>query len=248
MNTQDYISTLCEAEQRALAICGITKAAQLATCRFSALCVDAERAREFFPEEMAALTQERLQAIFRIATEQMGAPAETTETPQLSRLNQPASPATDTPASGDMPLSSPPRAKSKIDRRYSKSHCIPSRQPVRTYLSALLVVLFYLDCAAWLIVPTMLYIGLLPTDNAALVLTALALPPVLYFVVCTGTVCTVCKVRYITKRGFAYSRYAHKWPLLGTPLSTALHILLFLWFHCPACGTPQSIFRRRKRH
>lgn len=248
MNTQDYISTLNEAEQRALAICGITKAAQLATCRYAALCVDAEQAREFFPEEMAVLTQERLQSIFRTAAEQMGVPAEPAEIPQQSRQNQDASPDTETRATSGVTLSRAPHAKSKFDRRYSKAHCIPCRQPVRTYLSALLVVLFYLDCAAWLIVPILLYLGLLPTDNATLVLTALALPPVLYFVVCPGTSCTVCKVLYITKRGFAYSRHAHNWPLLGTPLSTALHILLFLWFHCPACGTPQSLFRRRKRH
>ena len=63
MESFDIISTLSDAERKALSICGISKGEQLLRCDTAALCRDARRAREFFPEDMAALPEERLLAI-----------------------------------------------------------------------------------------------------------------------------------------------------------------------------------------
>ena len=252
MNTPDYISTLSKAEQQALAICGISKATQLATCNYAALSADVQRAREFFPEQMAALTDERLQSIIltagNVVQEELPPPTESPARipPQPPQLR----PKKESSERGGKrsKLSKDGGKDAHIQRLYAKSHSITCSRPLHLYISALLTVLLYLDCIAWLVVPVLLYLDMLPAMNSALVLGVLALPLVLFFIVCPGAGCTICNVRIFTRKGFSTSKYAHKWLFLGTTLSTALHILLFLWYRCPACGTPQSLRRRRRRH
>ena len=63
MLTDPIESELSDAERQALAICGIYKAEQLSEIRLETLLHDAELARSSFPDEMAALSSERLKAI-----------------------------------------------------------------------------------------------------------------------------------------------------------------------------------------
>ena len=67
MNKEDFISTLPQAEQKALAVCGIYKAQQLQNISLDTLLADMSQAAEFFPEEIRALSQTRLAEIYRQA-------------------------------------------------------------------------------------------------------------------------------------------------------------------------------------
>lgn len=55
--------------------------------------------------------------------------------------------------------------------------------------------------------------------------------------------CSVCGIQIFSfgLKEINYNHKAHHIVLLGHNIPTALHVLLFKWFRCPACGTSQRI-------
>lgn len=256
METTDYIATLPPEQQKALSICGIYKAEQLTRIAVADLMKDYRQACNYFPEEMAALSERRLQSIYE---DVVG-----TEVPEITPDVQPATPNIDeldannkkiTRQCPTLVLSSRARSRSSVRKSatanmgalHDKSHCIRCSRPLRVYVSALFTILFYLDLVAWVVVPLLFLMGILGGVNPYHViygLTALALP---YFLLGSKGSCTVCNMNIFRLRKFPRNKYAHHLPLLGYNLTTALHIIFFFWFRCPSCGTPQTLLRRSSR-
>ena len=44
---------------------------------------------------------------------------------------------------------------------------------------------------------------------------------------------------------YTRNKAAHHIPLFGYVFATALHIFLFRWFRCPACGSSQQLGKPR---
>lgn len=248
MEEYDVISTLSDAERKALSICGIVKSEQLLTCSMEALCRDASQAREFFPEDMAALPEERLLAIIRSAGNRQ------TEPPKLTPA-QPTEEGTETADSKPHPQQHKPAASVSDEHHHSaekkaaepdgKRRCIHCSHPFGVYMGAWATVLLYIDIVAWVVVPPMLMLEILPEFPAIIVLAILALPIFMYCVLSRAAVCTVCNVKVFSMRSFTLNKHAHNYFLLGRKLSTALHVIFCLWFRCPVCGTPQALLKRK---
>lgn len=253
MLTDPIESELSDTERQALAICGIYKAEQLSEIRLETLLHDAELARSSFPDEMAALSSERLKAIHgafaaSVTTAAAPAPDDTLAPDNLpvpdkdqfdSRLPQLVL----TRGGRKRKKKTPPSEKHK--ELHDKQHCIHSTRPLQVYISAWLTVLLYVDILAWFIIPPLMIVGIIPEFNAKLVIIGLILPAVPYFTTARKTRCSVCRLNIYTLRSYTKNRYAHNFLLLGTPLSTALHVIFCFWFRCPSCGTPQHLLRKR---
>ena len=248
MESSDIISTLSDAERKALSICGISKGEQLLKCDTAALCRDARQAREFFPEDMAALPEERLLAIIHSAGNQQ------TEAPEPVPAQQ-AEEETETVAIEQRPQQKEPAAADSVAHHHSaekkasdpdgKKRCIHCSHPFGVYMGAWATVLLYIDIVAWFVVPPMLMLEILPEFPAIIAIAILALPIFMYCVLSRAAVCTVCNVKVFSMRSFTLNKHAHNYFLLGRKLSTALHVIFCLWFRCPVCGTPQALLKRK---
>ena len=248
----DAITTLSTSEQQALAICGITKASQLSRCTLASLLGDVAKARELFPGQMSSLSDERLKEIFY----SISGTQEVEEVGESKPTNSYIHEVGYTRVSPKLVLSrrcKQRRRNLELDNTYDiealhkKNHCLHSNSPLHVYFSAWLTILLYLDIAAWFIVPALFMVGLLPPFNPYIIIVGLLLPLILFWQISRKARCTVCNVHVFTLRKFGFNRYAHNWPIFGRLLSTALHIIFCLWFRCPACGTPQTLLRRKSR-
>lgn len=241
---------LSEPERQALAVCGIYKAEQLAEVGLKALLRDIELASESFPELMSALSEKRIKELFLAVTGTTGV----TETPSNEEQQEP------TDKSGinrELPKLVPLRPSSKKKKKknhtssvhkalHDKSHCVHNTHPLRIYIGAWLTLLFYLDVLAWITIPALMLMGVLPEMNAKLVIAGLSLPALPFIFICRKAKCSVCNLSVYPLRRYTHNRYAHNFLFFGTALSTALHVICFLWFRCPGCGTPQRLLRKKR--
>lgn len=266
MNKEDFISTLPQAEQKALAVCGIYKAQQLQNISPDTLLADMNQAAEFFPKEIQALSQTRLTEIYRQA-------ASTVEVAQEAEA--PLPPPTEnrievTPTEFERTL--PPLVRKHGSRHHSskkqqtdtinitqtrsgkrgiepvaKGNAICNTHPFRTLFSALMQVWLFVSFILFMILCTRLLLGI--NDGldyvTLLIIPGTALVPYLFYT--RKTKCPVCNVPMFSLQSYVRNKHAHHLPLLGYTLTTALHAIFFFWFRCPACGTSQKLFKR-KRH
>lgn len=249
MNENNYLQQISERERKALAICGIYKASQLATVSRDALFADIQKAAEHFPQEMQVLTEHRLDEI--IAESQ----SINSELPAGEEDKQKP-----TSEDGSYERISPHlvvthrrrhrKENLKEEQRtgFDKGHSIHNSWPLRTYMSAIFTIMFYVDILAWLTVPLLIFMGLLPDLDIKLVLVVLAVGALPYITYAKYTKCPVCSMPILNRRHFSRNKYAHNLPILGHVFCTALIILFCFWFRCPACGTPQHLIRRHKRN
>ena len=258
MQDKPHITTLSNSEQKALAICGLYKDEQIAAAMLQDLCRDVRCARESFPEQMEGLTEERMREIYSACCARLHvvAPEEHTDKPTEEDENKNAT--EHNRRTPELVISRHGRSKArhtakkknvgdKLAYSHSKEHCVHTIHPLRLYICAWFTILLYLDIIAWFIVPALIFMGYLPEVNEKLVLVVLVLGLCPYLFLSGKATCSVCNMRVFTARVYSRSRYAHHYPLLGTNLSTAIHIILFLWFCCPGCGTPQSLLRRSRK-
>jgi hypothetical protein len=251
MNENNYLQQISEQERKALAICGICKASQLATVSRDALLADIQKATEHFPQEMQVLTEHRLDEIIaesqRINNELLDRTEvehkKTSDTDSYERV------------SPTLVITHRRRHKQdsvKEEQRtgFDKGHSIHNSRPLRTYISALFAILFYVDILAWLTVPLLIFMGLLPelNDMLTLVLVLLVAGALPYITYAKYTKCPVCSMPILNRRHFSRNKYAHNLPILGHVFCTSLFILFCFWFRCPACGTPQHLIRRHKHN
>lgn len=249
MPENNYLLKFSEQERRALAICGICKADQLKSVNRDVLLADVQKATEHFPQEMQILTELRLDEI--IAECKTTAPALLDEPP--TEQNAPREDTVYERVSPRLVVTHHRRPRQETLREeqkngFDKGHSIHNTRPLRTYLSAIFTILFYVDILAWIAVPLLIFMGFLPELNVKLVLGVLVAGALPYITHAKHTKCPVCGMPILNRRHFSRNKYAHNWPLLGFVFSTALHILFCLWFRCPSCGTPQHLIRRHKHN
>lgn len=249
MTDSNYLQQISEQERRALAICGISKAEQLVSISRDALLTDILKATEHFPQEMQVLTEQRLDEIIaqcKITSHEIQVETDTEQKPTkevtaYERVN-PRLVVTHHRRTRQGAL------REEQKNGYDKGRCIHNSRPLRTYLSAIFTILFYVDILAWITVPLLIFMGLLAELNAKLVLAVLVAGALPYIAYAKHTKCPVCSMPILNRRHFSRNKDAHNFPLLGHVFCTALHILFCFWFRCPGCGTPQHLIRRHKHN
>ncbi|MBQ9835049.1 MAG: hypothetical protein IJO34_01860 [Akkermansia sp.] len=132
---------------------------------------------------------------------------------------------------------------------YEFHNAVHNTHPVAVYFGAWATILLVLDVCAIIIVPTLIILGFdlninIKTTGLALAVVC-ALP---YFLLSSRAVCSVCRIRVFSFKKYSHNRQAHWMPLLGCALPTALHVAFRFWFRCPACGTPQKLYRHTRHH
>ncbi|MBR5523292.1 MAG: hypothetical protein IKV82_07500 [Akkermansia sp.] len=132
---------------------------------------------------------------------------------------------------------------------YEFHNAVHSAHPLAVYLGAWATLLFVADIAAIIIVPLLIILGFEIPINIKTTGVAIAIAGALpYFCLRAHAVCSVCRVSVFSFKKYSHNRQAHWMPLLGCAIPTALHVAFCFWFRCPACGTPQKLFRRTGRH
>lgn len=264
MDKEDYISTLPQAEQKALSVCGIYKARQLRSISFTTLYSDMLQAAEYFPDDIKLISKERLAEICEHAgmlpeEEKPGQPEtqpqqqiETVDTdfertlPPLERKHgtRHRSPHKTDSNTIDLTKVKPDNSGKK---GADKSGAICNTHPFRTLFSALVQVWLVCSMVLFVITATRLILGMekgVTFNHLIILFLSGVLPYILYT---RKTKCPVCNMSLFTLQNYTRNKYAHKLPVLGYSVATALHIIFFFWFRCPACGTAQKLFKRKRR-
>lgn len=256
MEHTTYLSTLTEQERQALLLCGIGSDAQLGKAHADTLADELAKAAQLFPGKVEAVPYERLREICARASS--GDPKE--EAPALPISPLPQRREEEAPMHREYPKLVVRRG-GRASRRHASTeehnrqqtalkgntvHCV---HPFRAFFGALATLLLAVDLAACVVVPLYLLTGLETAVNLkqlAYLAIAAALP---YFLIARRTRCSVCNLRLFSfLHRFPRNRRAHHLPILGYSVATALHIIFFFWFCCPACGTAQRLFHRRHTH
>ena len=260
MEHKDYIASLPETERKVLAVCGISKAEQLSRISPERLFAEMEQARQLFGEdELPALSQERLQEIYKHCAELMGntqpeqKPQKKTEEEDFAR-NMPElklrnknrhRKVEDSETAGTVQEMTHDEAEKRKKHLISKSGAIRCTHPLRTLLSALLLIWMYVAIIGAIAYTAGLLLGMIK-NATALIPTALFISAVLpYLLIVRKTKCSVCNMPSLSMANYPRNKFAHHFPLLGYTLPTALHIIFFWWYRCPACGTPQKLIKKK---
>ena len=253
MNKEDYISTLPQTERKALSVCGIIKAEQLRNISLHTLASELEHAGEIFKGEIIPISRERLSEIFNAACNQQSANFAQEQQEEFQSV-----PATETIAKSEterlLSKRKSPQLKPETrdiiysfeeepttGRRRRSSNAIHNTHPYRTYIAAVLFIWLHATIVMFVITAFRFIMGIDSELNPAII-AAIPVSGLLPYLLIRRTSCPVCNHRYFTLHGFNHNKNAHKLPLLSCSLTTALHMFFFLWFRCPACGTPQKLF------
>jgi hypothetical protein len=263
MEHKDYISTLPETERKVLAVCGISTAEQLSRISPEKLCAEIEQAKLLFGDELPAISKERLAVICRgngTATPKNQESEQTQKKaaddalfarniPELKlRNNARHRKIEDTETAGTVRELTQEESEKRKKHIISKSGAIRCTRPLRTMLSALLLLWMYAAIIGAVVYTTGLLLG--TVKNASMYIPAgLFLAGVLpYILIVRKTKCSVCNMPALSMVNYPRNKHAHHFPLLGYTVPTALHIIFFWWYRCPACGTPQKLLKSSKHH
>lgn len=265
-NLSDFLSA---GEIRDLALCGITTPDQLKKVKAETLWQDLQKAQEFFPDHSLTLTPDR---VARICGESAAEAAPVKRYQQsatwanldmkargqvLAKMKYPHQVEeeedngdTYTPAEHDEQVGLPIKKAQHVSGLSKSFHAVHCTHSWLTYFGALATVLLIPAICCLGIVPAMLLQGIVAEPihlvYAGAACFALMLPYIIYSRI---TNCSVCHMRIFSFKNYGRNRAAHHLPLLGYTIPTALHILLFFQYRCPACGTTQKLFaRHRHRH
>ncbi len=252
-----FINTLPANIRRQLQLCGITTDSQLAQGEASAICQDLQKAAKLFPEEEIQLSEtdicnyiDRAKSLVNI---RKNSPADISTKQQALRQEFIQSVSlNDGSASSHSRTSSRRRLKEKISAAEKHKHSggfISAGHPFTLWLGALACILVPLFMLSLLLIPNMLLLSdfrpLGKIDELYAIIPIVLILP--YILTVRLVRCSVCHMNIFTFRKYPFHSKAHRLPLLGVPIATALHVLFFFRFTCPACGTKQKLFRRRHR-
>ena len=264
MNKEEYISTLPQEEQKALSVCGIYKAQQLRHISMSALYADMLQAAAFFSEDIQLISRERLAEIYTEAAastpvdEQPAAPQqdemiESEAAPEYTRTLPPLvrkhgtrhrSPIKQQTDTIDLTKVKAPDKEKSFS---GKGNAICNTHPFRTLFSAIVQVWLITAVILFIVIATRLVLRI-DTNITYTQLVIMLLSGILPYLCYTRkTKCPVCNISIFTFQNFVRNKYSHHLPILGYTLTTALHLIFFFWFRCPACGTAQKLFKRKRR-
>lgn len=134
----------------------------------------------------------------------------------------------------------PAQRVSGLSKNFHAIHC---NRSWTTYFGAI---------AAWLVIPSLAAMVLVPAlllnggDTKKIITYGVVaiLLGVPHMFLSRMATCSVCHIGIFSFRNYPRNKAAHHLPLLGYTLATALHVLLFFQFRCPACGTQMKLFGR----
>lgn len=275
--SDEFLSTLPEAEQKALSLCGITDARQLAKISPQALLQELEQARSIFPDDIpdGVLGEPRIAEICSAAAQTTDSFPETVEeesemlaanriltkvtvygaTPQKQNEeffvnHEPTESAflQDLQQSKE-PITNldPAKAERGKSMRFSTIRC---GHPVVVYVGAFATIMLI---PAGLIVLALLWQvathgNTLPPERLGIGMAIVMAILAFYFLMNYHARCTVCHINIFSLRKYPRNKYAFRIPLLGYSISTALRIFFTLKFSCPACGTKLKLSGRNSHH
>lgn len=245
----DSFQQLTEQERAELKLCGITTLAQLERSSLQQIWNDLEQARCCFPDKTFCLTRERLQRLFAEPCNTTAAQAET------ENENQP----TDDADEDELTITrTPPQVRFQIRRNRSRQGIKPNDRkelpadmhssvrcthPVKAIMAALCTLTLIIPLASIVVLPWMMLTDNMPDISLELLAAAvLGFPCLAYMVFARLATCPVCHMRIFRFAHYTRNRAAHYIPLLGFNFTTALHMLTFWRYNCPACGTPVKFY------
>lgn len=261
MIQENFIATLPQTEQKALSVCGIYKAEQLQKISPDALLADMQQAAELFPKEFTPLTRERLSEIYQAAGQRVDTDLPLAEEEKPTYLES-AAPVENTRAlpplitkRGQRKISVPHQDNRDniIDLSANKAHisdrsnAICHTHPFRTYISAIVLIAMVVAFILFIVATSRLLLDIGEQLDVKISGALAFLLLVLYFLFTRKTKCPVCNMAVLSMNNYPRNKHAHYFPLLGYTLSTALHIVFFFWFRCPACGTSLKFFKHKRR-
>ena len=275
--SDEFLQTLPEAEQKALALCGITDARQLAKISPQALLQELEQARSIFQGDIpdSLLDEAHLAELCTAASQATSTFPDTAE--QESEMlatnrirpnvtvygvrpqqrdeefyvrHQPTESAflKDIKQTKD-PVTNldPAKAERGKSMRFSTIRC---GHPVVVYVGAFATIMLI---PAGLIVLALLWQvathgNTLPPERLGIGMAIVMAILAFYFLMNYHARCTVCHINIFSLRKYPRNKYAFRIPLLGYSISTALRIFFTLKFSCPACGTKLKLSGRNSHH
>ena len=243
MTNPDPFESLTSREKEDFELCGIVTAEQLLACSVERLTSDLERARSFFPERQFVLTEERIVEL--LSSDKTYAEESTSEFSHLRRGKA-------------LPTSRLHNQSKKDDGSVSFSKMSSDKEglhtPVRSFhpwlalFAAFATLLLTISFLALLAIPVYLVVRESSRISELLSLVALVVVPwIPYLIHSHFAKCPVCHMNVFSFHGYTRSKAAHRYPLLGYNLSTALHLIFCTYYVCQACGTPVRLLRGKRR-
>lgn len=255
--TSITLQELTEAERADLARCGITTNAQLEDCTASSLLRDIQRLQEFFPNQAPTLTPQRIAELFD--DEELGNESSAEEN-TLGRLNLAPEPHPAQQFKKKRNLKKDILRKQEAEKLAQNKrmehmhglskhfHAVHCSHPFRVFFGAFTAWLLLIPAAGLIVVPIMLLTGDLDGTQPIYFGAAFALLVLPWLTIGRSAICSVCHMPIYRFSHYSHHKQAHHFPLLGYTLPTALHVIFYFWFRCPACGTQLKLFGRRHHH
>ncbi len=260
MAKDSIISTLSADERAALALCGITQDAQLASITPDKLRKDLEQAAEFFPGEIRSIPDAaRLHNLCAQAT--------ATSCKAMPQKAAVVSDGLPTAGQQNLPSYEPARGRrlksetieengetinlaqptTSHDDSRDFSHAICSAHPTATYFGAWATLALVAACCSILAILFQLLIGIKLSAGHIRIAQVMVAIVVIYYLFLRSATCSTCRIGIYSFRRYPRHRQAHHFPLLGYTIPTALSVIFLLRYRCPSCGTPQKLIGRSSR-
>lgn len=134
----------------------------------------------------------------------------------------------------------------KESKTYLRKKGVRHMTPFRTWLGAASVLLLFVCILFSIAVTTLVLLnGERGWQIISLCFGPLLLALILYLSLALPRKCSVCRAHIFSFKKYTRNKAAHCLPLFGYVFATALHIFLFRWFRCPACGSSQQLENTR---
>lgn len=225
-------NNLTTAEREDLALCGIVTAEQFEKASLLQLCNDLEQAKNFFPERQFSLTVEKIRSHYTPSHEE-----EETETFSIPSRDETI------PAPGFRKRTR--RHETEKQKQQKKAAHSMLHSPVRcthrftAIMAAICTLSLLIPVASIFVLPYLMITDQMPNISIELLASiVLIVPCAVYMFIARRATCPVCHMRIFRYSHYIRNKSAHRLPLLGYNFATALHLLFFLQYNCPGCGTP----------
>lgn len=127
-------------------------------------------------------------------------------------------------------------------KTYLRKKGVKHMTPFRTWLGGASVLLLFVCILFSIAVTTLVLLnGERGWQIISLCFGPWLLALILYLSLALPRKCSVCRAHIFSFKKYTRNKAAHRIPLFGYVFATALHIFLFRWFRCPACGSSQQL-------